>query len=855
MVHSQCYHNAILGLESRMLCITPVEYNVDYTNAIEYFYENTKSKMCFHEPLTAEQFLSKYGGKKFKRYSVGVEKYSYLTNYKKAATCACFVKAQRFPTDDFVAPRVVNFRSPAYCYALGRYTRNIEHALFTTEGLFGVGHTSAKHDNLNQRAYQIRLKWNAIQDPVALSLDCSRFEAHVNVSALCAEHKFYRKFYPRSRDLKRLLKCQLDNIGYMFGQLKYTMEGRRISGDMTTSLGNSLIMMFLLYIFREKTGLMFNIYDDGDDCLVFCKRSEVTAMKKLTDLFMQYGFRLKIENIAYEIEQILFCQARPIYWAEFDGVMCPNYVKHMTQLYVGLGYGKSDRADHVLAVSTATCMLSVFSGVPILEALHEHILSIDYKDKKRVTKMVFQHGDEQYFYAKNRNCKKHACDDAIRTSFMRAYKVEPWQQILIEKSFGAAEETTANIYMDTKKLLTEIQGFAIPFGDSIHGSAFVTKAAHPAHTTIGMVGIPDRTAGPKAMLEFKLTALISKPVTAVSNWGCTMCTYPNAVLPLAYVATPDTGAAVQGTLLNTQIASGTLATIVAAWKGNVQAARVAYQGLTVFCDTPTLSDQGTVVCGQVTPSWSITTATGVDTCTYNGSPITENALMNLPTATQWAAREGVYMPIRLNTPTFPFTNQGQSAIYAGPITGLTTGIVTTNLNAQLGAVVFSNLSINAALRVTMRLGVEVITSSGSAYGPFLVMPQSADQRALDSYFSVAARMNDAYPSSYNDLNKFLGVLKSIGKLVLDNPVSEALCSAIPGVGPAANAVRGTLVRLMKSQSKNEQPMGKNSPNNNTTENQQARLRTAQKIALGRSAAKSAVAIPRRVRSSRASNVK
>ena len=70
-----------------------------------------------------------------------------------------------------------------------------------------------------------------------------KFDMHVSPAALAWEHSIYTSIFPRDKFLKKLLRWQMNNRGAGYcgdGSLKYSVTGKRFSGDMNTGLGNCL---------------------------------------------------------------------------------------------------------------------------------------------------------------------------------------------------------------------------------------------------------------------------------------------------------------------------------------------------------------------------------------------------------------------------------------------------------------------------------------------------------------------------------------------------------------------------------------------------------------------------------------
>jgi hypothetical protein len=251
-------------------------------------------------------------------------------------------------------------------------------------------------------------------------------------------------------------------------------------------------------------------------------------------------------------------------------------------------------------------------------------------------------------------------------------------------------------------------------------------------------------------------------------------------------------------MVNNQIPGGpTVAPLSAQWRQNVSSARLAYYGVTLYYDAPSLYDQGGLLVAQLPPSFTVDYNTvGAPSAIYSGGPLRFDQLMGLPLAVQHQAKLGAYAPIKLNQPALPFKDQQQLMNYQGwyPTIGglLVRYPIPPLLDAQMCCISFRNVAQQASIRVVIRMGVEFTPVSFSSYSPFTKSSPPPDSIALDTYFRVSGTMADGWPAEYNDLGKLVGVLKSVGKVIW--PTIRSAIGAVPG----GSAVLGTGEQVVKA---------------------------------------------------------
>lgn len=198
-------------------------------------------------PLNFPDTIETFKGCKKKRYERAFQNILFKrSTVEKEAKVSVFVKYEKTDRTTKVdpVPRVISPRSPEFNLRIARYLRKIEEPIFDALGeLFGHK-TVMKGVTMTQTAALLRAKWDMFKNPVAVGLDASRFDQHVSRSALEFEHSIYPLCFRFAKDRKKLrslLRHQLVNrcSGYVpDGEVKYTVNGTRMSGDMNTSLGN-----------------------------------------------------------------------------------------------------------------------------------------------------------------------------------------------------------------------------------------------------------------------------------------------------------------------------------------------------------------------------------------------------------------------------------------------------------------------------------------------------------------------------------------------------------------------------------------------------------------------------------------
>lgn len=281
-------------------------------------------------PITPDDFVSRYSGRKQARYAHAVASLTAEPLCARDANISIFVKAEKISGTKKAdpAPRVISPRSYRYNVALGVYLKDVEKKVYRAIAkVFGRGEDKeepvvAKGLTAVGVASLLNKKWSRYKRPVAVGLDAEKFDKHINADLLSFEHSIYVNMFT-GRDRKELAKL----LGWQGtrrdnkcrgrcpdGIVKYSIKGTRMSGDMNTATGNCLIMCALVWSYMQQFSVVYDFIDNGDDCvLIFESEHYDEVTKGMRDWFMQLGIRLTSEAPVTQFELITFCQANPIW--------------------------------------------------------------------------------------------------------------------------------------------------------------------------------------------------------------------------------------------------------------------------------------------------------------------------------------------------------------------------------------------------------------------------------------------------------------------------------------------------------------------------------------------------------------
>lgn len=392
--------------------------------------------------MTPEEFLGFYSGRKLENYKKAVESLAVCALEPKDAWLSTFVKAEKLclSKKPDPAPRVIQPRSARFNVEVGRYLRHSEKYLYKAiDGVFG-GRTIFKGINSDEAGIEIKDIWDSFRSPVAIGMDASRFDQHISRQALEYEHSVWLDMFPppQRKHLKYLLKMQINNKGLARcpdGEVRYSIEGCRMSGDMNTSSGNCLIMCATVWNWCKSNGIAkFRLANNGDDCVVFMEKTDES---KFMDGCKQYytglGFTMKIEAPVYELEHVEFCQTRPIFVGSNYRMIrnlhqCVSKDLHCIH---DLSLERDAKA-WVDAVGEGGRCLN--SGVPVLQAFYERFPKAAEGLKGQLLEKYLE--DRVFKFHTTRTDQHIEPTPETRYSFWLAFGLTPDEQIALEREMG-----------------------------------------------------------------------------------------------------------------------------------------------------------------------------------------------------------------------------------------------------------------------------------------------------------------------------------------------------------------------------------------------------------------------------------
>lgn len=344
---------------------------------------------CLLRPLSIDDTVRLWTGAKQKVYARALESLRLTSLSRKDGCLSTFVKCEKIDASKGdPAPRVIQPRNPRYNLHLAAYLKPHEHEfyrridqMFDTDGL--GDRTVFKGLNARAAAEHLILKSSRYGNPVFVGLDASRFDQHVSDVALRWEHSIYLKSFAYGHKwLETLLQWQIDNRGVARlrdGRIEYEVVGRRMSGDMNTSLGNCILMCSLVHGYMRQWGVKYSLANNGDDCVVIMERNHLHLLDQLPSWFLGMGFNMKVEPPVYDIRQVSFCQVNVLTSPNYNICVRNPHVVMSKDLHSTYPFTHENQYLQWL-IASGECGRTSHGGVPVLEAFYRCFPTGDITD-------------------------------------------------------------------------------------------------------------------------------------------------------------------------------------------------------------------------------------------------------------------------------------------------------------------------------------------------------------------------------------------------------------------------------------------------------------------------------------------
>lgn len=232
------------------------------------------------------------------RLEQGGKIYSRVTPHNKIEK----FKATKGNTFRYKAPRLIQARDQTFNIECGRYIKPLEQLLKLSSPNFAKGN----YDEIGRRVEKLARKYKYYTEA-----DHKTFDAHVTPEQLKLTHKFYLRCFKNDKTLESLLKKKIKNRIKTRDGTTWTVHGTRMSGDVDTSLGNSLINYAIIKQVLQNLRIDGDAIVNGDDSIIFTNEPIDTSLARM--MFALYNQETEIGESQTNIHRVEFCRTRLVY--------------------------------------------------------------------------------------------------------------------------------------------------------------------------------------------------------------------------------------------------------------------------------------------------------------------------------------------------------------------------------------------------------------------------------------------------------------------------------------------------------------------------------------------------------------
>lgn len=385
-------------------------------------------KPCQLTPLSRRAVVASYQGAWRSKYQKAWETFLEFGLRRQDAIISMFVKDDLEMGVPSKAPRAIQFRKPVFALEQGRFTKAIEKWFYSLKDEFGTI-IVAKADGFTVASNLIK-KSSCFSNPVYLMLDASKFDAHVSKEWLRLCLKIYKSLMPVKyhRKMQLLWSQTFNNRGFTKRGVQYLTSGTRMSGDMDTSLGNSIIMYLMLTFYLKRHNIKHSLMVNGDDSLVVINMSDLSKAQDIS-LFKQLGFNMKFEYTR-DIHKAEFCQSRLIF-TDYGPTMARNPARIMGRTsWSTQNFSRQRGIDYIHTLGL--CERAASWGVPVASSMATKMIEYTKNGKK----LSLGPWMDEWFQIVNKPWRTGEPIISLETriSFEKAWDMTPAEQIACENS-------------------------------------------------------------------------------------------------------------------------------------------------------------------------------------------------------------------------------------------------------------------------------------------------------------------------------------------------------------------------------------------------------------------------------------
>jgi len=219
---------------------------------------------------------------------------------------------------------------------------------------------------------------------------------------------------------------------------------------MNTALGNCLLMCAMVYSYAKEIGVDIKLMNNGDDCVVMMEnRDQSCFLEGLDAWFLTMGFRMTCETPVHTLEEIEFCQMRPIQYGDGCVMMVRNIPVALRKDTLCVVDVTTHKALQGWMTAVGKGGLSLTGGIPIMQNFYRSYIRLGNGVTSKVSEELKRHsGIHMMGIGMDRLFVEPTAQ--ARLSVYLAWGITPDQQVALENYYdNYSIETTGPVGVDT----------------------------------------------------------------------------------------------------------------------------------------------------------------------------------------------------------------------------------------------------------------------------------------------------------------------------------------------------------------------------------------------------------------------
>lgn len=438
-----CVDNEMAALVQRHLLPTPDPLPGAIQEAYKHVYRMFRNKSGKAVSWSPDQVLESLHSSQYRKYEYAFDTLKVEPLIRRDFDVKMFVKIEKWPSDTRdrrgkpLAPRAIQYRSTRYTAELSKHLKPIERIVFANHERVDKSPFMKGLDSFKRAERILAMdKWS---DTVYVCIDHSKFDAHQTIPWLRAEHAFYR-WLNTDPELAELLKVQLVNRCRSSAGIRYVSNGKRMSGEYNTGLGNNVNNLAILHYLCAPMGSYGKDFDfvlDGDDSVIALSRKRLHELGDIPKRCLEVGMSTKLEEVTEDVHELQFCQCRLVYVGSGQPRMVRTPMRAISRGACTVKRLASGEVRRLMS-SIGSCELACNYGVPIMQSFALCMIRNAAGAKPLYTKETsFRMGQENVDW--QASVKPQPVTEVARASFASAFGYTPGEQVELEAYFDGLD--------------------------------------------------------------------------------------------------------------------------------------------------------------------------------------------------------------------------------------------------------------------------------------------------------------------------------------------------------------------------------------------------------------------------------